>query len=354
MTDHELDQDQVQLFAYKVWLIKQAEMVAFTVHLGDRLGLYKAMAGAGRLSAADLAERTGLHERWVLEWLRAQAAADLLETADGDDFELAPESVPALADDGHRAFAAGAFSEPRSPDVMDGIYDSFRTGLGLSYDQLGPATAHQVERLLAPSARELLVPEVLPALHGVVGALEAGGSVADIGCGAGVALELMAEAFPNASFVGYDPSEHALERAQARLARFSNVALHQATAADVPANANYDLVLTFDCLHDMPRPDLAMAAIRAAIAPEGSWLIKDIKCADDYAANQKNPMLALMYATSIATCLQSAMSEPDAAGLGTLGLPPSVARQMTQDAGFTRFQQHDFEDPVNLYYEVRP
>ena len=125
-------------------------------------------------------------------------------------------------------------------------------------------------------------------------------------------------------------------------------------AEEVPADSNYDLVLTFDCLHDMTRPADAIAAIRGAIAPDGTWLIKDIRCDDSWDVNRRNPMLAMMFGFSVQVCMSSALSEPGGAGLGTVGFTTQVAEQMVRDAGFTRFTMHDFSDPANLYYEVRP
>ena len=236
------------------------------------------------------------------------------------------------------------------------IRDRFRTGIGLSYDDLGPSAAHTVERMLAPWARLMLVPTILPALDGVVDRLEAGCHVVDVGCGGGVALLAMAAAFPSSRFEGWDPSRHALERARSNLARegLGNVTLREAPAAALPHSATYDLVLTFDCIHDMPHPAEAMTAIRRAISSDGTWLIKDIRSSGQWAHDQRNPLLAMMYGTSVSSCMSSALSEPGGAGLGTLGLPTGRAERMALEAGFTRFRIHDFDDPANLYYEVRP
>jgi 2-polyprenyl-3-methyl-5-hydroxy-6-metoxy-1,4-benzoquinol methylase len=352
-----LDPEEVAAFAFRVWGYKQGEMVALMVHLGDRLGLYRALEGAGPRSAAELAERTGLHERWLLEWLKAQAAARLLVYHDGDRFELTPVAAAVLADEERSlAFAAGAFTGPPEPDVVDGIADAFRTGIGLPYDRLGPTAAHRTERTLGPWARLALVPVIVPALEEVGAKLRAGATVADVGCGAGVALRALAEAFPESRFHGYDPSRHAIERAQAnmRAAGLANVELHREGAEALPADPTFDLVLTFDCLHDMTDPEEAAAAIRRAVPDDGTWLVKDIRSAPGFTDNLRNPLLAMFYAFSVTTCLSSSLAEPGGAGLGTLGLPPPAVERLSRGAGFTRFRQHDFDDPANLYYEIRP
>ncbi|HET6794794.1 MAG TPA: class I SAM-dependent methyltransferase, partial [Acidimicrobiales bacterium] len=350
-------EDELRLFAFKVWSYKQGEVVSLMIHLGDRLGLYRAMAGAGPLTTSDLAAATGLHERWLLEWLRSQAAAGLIDSEDGSTFELGPAAEAVLADEGDSLwFAAGAFhGGVAPPDVVDKLADAFRTGQGLTYDDQGPSAAHRVERTLGPWSRLALVPRILPALEGVVERLERGARVVDVGCGAGVALLAMAEAFPGSRFDGYDPSQHAIQRARAKLAEsgLQNVTFHLAEAAELPEDGSYDFILTLDCLHDMARPEVAVAAIRRAIADDGTWLIKDIRSSATWAENRRNPMLAMMYGTSVASCMSSALSEPGGAGLGTMGLPEPLARQMTAAAGFTRFATHDFDDPANLYYEVR-
>jgi 2-polyprenyl-3-methyl-5-hydroxy-6-metoxy-1,4-benzoquinol methylase len=352
------DADRIADFALRVWTYKQGEVVSLMVHLGDRLGLYRAMAGQGLVTAPALAARTGLQERWLLEWLRGQAAAGLVQSDDGEGFELSAEGAAVLADEsGSLWFAAGAFQGGvAAPDVVDRLAEAFHTGRGLSYDELGPEAAHGVERMLAPWTRLALVPRILPALDGVGVRLDAGTRVADVGCGSGVALLAMAAAFPKSRFDGFDPSRHAIDRARARLADtgLDNVALHQAGAAALPAEPTYDFVVTLDCIHDMPRPDEAIAAIRRAITPDGTWLIKDIRASTDWQKNLRNPMLAMMYGTSVATCMSSALSEPGGAGLGTLGFSRQLAEQMCADAGFSRFRVHDFDDPANLYYEVRP
>ncbi|HVM51930.1 MAG TPA: class I SAM-dependent methyltransferase [Acidimicrobiales bacterium] len=351
------DPDAVNLFAFRVWGYKQGELVSLLIHLGDRLGLYRALAEVGETTADGLAGHTGLHERWVREWLRGNAAADLIVSTDGERFSLAPEAVPVLVDEERSvAFAAGAFSAPADPAVVDDLADAFRTGIGLPYDRLGPSGAHRTERMLGPWARVALVPRIVPALDGVAEKLEAGATVADVGCGAGVALTALAEAYPRSSFHGYELSTHALDRAAQRVAalELDNVTLHHERAEHLSAGAGYDFVLTFDCLHDMTRPMDAIRAIRAAMADDGTWLIKDIRSTGSWEADRRNPMLAMMFGFSITSCMSSALSEPGGAGLGTLGFNTGVAERMVRDAGFTRFTVHDFEEPANLYYEVRP
>jgi SAM-dependent methyltransferase len=315
------------------------------------------MAGAGALTAAGLAGRTGLQERWLLEWLRGQAAAGLIDSADGLTFELSREGGAVLADSQNSLlFAAGSFTGSAAPpEVVDSLAGAFRSGIGLSYDDRGPAAAHAVERMTEPWTRLALVPLILPALAGVVEALTAGADVADVGCGSGVALATLAAAFPASRFTGFDPSRHAVARARARAAEsgLGNLSFREAGAEDLPEDAGFGLVLTLDCLDDLPRPAEAIGAIGKAIAPDGTWLIKDIRCGPNWADNLRNPVLAMMYGISVASCMSSALSEPGGAGLGTLGFHPELAERMCRNAGFTQFTVHDFDDPANLYYEVR-
>ena len=245
---------------------------------------------------------------------------------------------------------------PRPVGFFDRLVGAFQTGLGLSYDDLGVECTHHVERMLGPWAKVLLVPVVIPALDGVQAKLESGALVADVGCGAGLVLEMLATAFPASTFHGYDLSQHAVDAARARCDALGlrNVEVFQARGEEIPADGRYDLVLTFDCIHDMVRPDLTIAAVRDALHKDGTWVCKDIRSSASFADNMRNPMLATMYASSIVTCMSSAMSEPGGLGLGTLGFNPVVAEQMARDAGFTRFHTHDFPDPANLYFEIRP
>jgi len=340
-----------------VWTYKQGEMVALLIHLGDRLGLYRAMWGGGPMSSQELADRTGLHERWVREWLRGQGAAGLLLWHEDDRFELSDAAAAVLADeDGSLFFAAGAFGSPPPADFVDDLAAAFESGIGLPYDRQGPAGAHRTERMLGPWSRLALVRTILPALDGVVDKLDAGGTCADIGCGAGVALVAMAERFPRSRFHGYDISRHAIERAGELVAEagMDNVELHLAGAGAFPAEETFDLVLTFDCLHDMTEPTVTISAIRRAVKADGTWLVKDIRSAATARGNLKNPMAAMMYGFSISSCMSSAMSEPGGLGLGTLGLPPDLLAEFAAAAGFTRFRVVDFDEPANLYYEVRP
>jgi 2-polyprenyl-3-methyl-5-hydroxy-6-metoxy-1,4-benzoquinol methylase len=361
MTDvqEQLDDEAVRLMAFQVWSYKQGEMVSLLIHLGDRLGLYEAMAGAGPLTSGELAERAGgLAERWVREWVSAQAAAGLVDhTVDGgtDRFELTPAGRAVLVDQGDSLFAAvGAFTGPMEPDLVDELADCFRTGIGLPYDRLGPTGAHRTERMLGPWARLALVPVILPMLDGVVDRLTRGADVIDVGCGAGVALGAMAEAFPASRFVGYDPSRHAVERARAKLAGRGNVEIVHGRAEDVRGDARFDVALTFDCLHDMTRPDDALAAIRAALRDDGTVLVKEIRCADTLADNMRNPMLAMMFGFSVTACMSSATSEPGGMGLGTVGMTESRLRSLAEAAGFSRLVRHDPGEPTNVYYELRP
>jgi 2-polyprenyl-3-methyl-5-hydroxy-6-metoxy-1,4-benzoquinol methylase len=331
--------------------------VSAMVYLGDRLGLYKAMQEAGPITSRQLASTSGLHERWVREWLHTQASAGLVEYRGDDRYELTPEQALVLADEEHPAFAAGGFALA-FPLVQswDRLLTAFTTGRGVPYNALGREHAEGEARFSGPWMRANLVPTILPALDGVVATLERGGRVADVGCGSGRALLEMAKAYPGSEFHGYDSSELAIGFANEHLAHtgLDNASFHRAAAQTLAADSSYDFVLTWDCLHDMTHPLAAMKAIRGAIKPDGTWLIVDINGRTTPEENYAHPLAALLYSFSVLDCLSCSTCEDDGAALGTLGLPEPVARRMTAEAGFRRFAVHDFGNPLNAFYEVGP
>lgn len=363
MTAPSIDPDALKMFSFQLFTKLEGAVTAGMIHLGDQLGLYAVLREADTpLTTTELAERAGLAERWVREWAYNQASARMIVTDRGDDgverFLLTPEAAAVLADPDHPAYGMGMFHRlPQTMRALEEMPASFRSGLGHDYDSHGPQGAVGIERSFEPWNRAHLLPTVLPELDGVVDKLRSGARVADVGCGAGGAVLLMAGAFPASTFTGYDISHYALGRAEEKLeaSGLGNVSFHDPRHEPIPGNGSLDLITTFDCIHDMTHPQEMMAAIRSAIAPDGTWLLVDIKALDTFEQNAtKNPMASLMYGISVLSCMSSALSEPGGAGLGTLGLSENRAREMAAIAGFTRFRRLDIDHSVNAFYEVRP
>ncbi|MEY4172881.1 MAG: hypothetical protein RI900_46 [Actinomycetota bacterium] len=355
----DLDPDKLKLYSFHLFTKLEGAVTAGMVHLGDRLGLYRAMREAGRpLTTHELAAATDTIERWVREWAYNQAAARMIESHPDGTFSLSPEAAVVLADGEHPAFGMGMFHRlPQTMQALEHVRESFRTGVGHDYDSHGPEGAVGIERSFEPWNRAFLVPVVLPALDGVVEKLQRGARVADVGCGAGSAVMLMAQTYPNSVFTGYDISQYALARAQTKLeaSGLQNATFHDPRHQGLPDDGSLDLVCTFDCIHDMAHPQDVIAAIRSSLKPDGTWLLVDIKSLDTFEENaRKNPMASLMYGISVLSCMSSALSEPDGLGLGTLGLSENRAREMAETAGFTRFHRMNVEHSVNAFYEVRP
>ena len=352
-----IDRDRLEKFFFRVANQVSAGFNCSLSALGDRLGLYKALADIGPVNSDELAAHTGLHERWLREWLRHQACVGQVEYAEGR-FGLSPEGKIVLAEEDHAFFFASGFtactatypSIPRLPDA-------FRTGLGLTYDDHGAACACNLERMSGYLQRTELVPKLLPEVDGIVGKLEAGAAVADVGCGSGTALLAMAEAFPASTFTGYDTSTHALDNARRNLAESSadNVRLIDPSAEPMPDAPTFDLVTTFDVVHDTTHPADLIRAIRGSLKEDGAWVCADIRSFPTFEQNlAEHPMAALLYGFSVTVCMSSGMSTPDGAGLGTLGFNEQVARTMTSDAGFSRFEVLEYGNAMNAYYDIRP
>jgi 2-polyprenyl-3-methyl-5-hydroxy-6-metoxy-1,4-benzoquinol methylase len=354
-----MDADQLKLYSFQLFTKLEGAVTAGMIHLGDQLGLYRALRDAARpITTQELADATGTIERWVREWAFNQAASRMIQSHPDGTFSLSEEAAAVLADPDHPAFGMGMFHRlPQTMKALDHVRDSFRTGVGHDYDSHGPEGAVGIERSFEPWNRAFLVPVVLPALDGVLEKLEAGAEVADVGCGAGSAVLLMASTYPASTFTGYDISQHALARARTKLdaAPFENVEFHDPRNRALPGDRSLDLVCTFDCIHDMAHPQEVIEAIHASLKPDGTWLLVDIKALDTFEENvRKNPMASLMYGISVLSCMSSALSEPGGLGLGTLGLSEHTAQRMALDAGFTRFRRLDIDHSVNAFYEVRP
>jgi 2-polyprenyl-3-methyl-5-hydroxy-6-metoxy-1,4-benzoquinol methylase len=354
----EIDREKLERYSQRVVGSIAAGLNCAISSLGDTLGLYRALRELRIAGSEELAEHTGLNERWVREWLRHQACMGQIDhDAESDRFYLSPEAIAVLVDTNHPAYFGGGFeSATASFGSLPGLVESFRSGLGMSYDDHGPGCASGIERMTRYFNEFTLVPKVLPMLDGVVEKLERGARVADVGCGGGVATMSMAAAFPNSQFIGYDISNHALDRARHRLSHVElpNLRFVNPLEEPMPTTPTFDLVTTFDVIHDAPHPQPLLSAIHQSLRDDGTFLCEDIRSFPSFRDNlEKHPLAGLLYGFSIMVCMSSALSTRDGAGLGTLGFNEQVARDMTAAAGFTRFRRVDFDNPMNNYYEVR-
>ena len=332
---------------------KSGELVSLMIHIGDELGLYDAMAGMETVNASELAERTGLNERWLKEWLRGQGAAGIIEHIEDENFQLPDVANETLLDPDSPSYIAGFYCKPPSHEVVDNTIDGFRTGTGIGWGAHGDGASHFLCRTNRPGHLQI-VERVIPMMDGVAERLTSGGSVLDVGCGSGMALSLLATAFPKSQFVGIDPAENMIAEAKERFADMENVEFEIGYGEKITDSNRYDFVTTLDCMHDMTDPTGTMRAICRAIKDDGVWLIKDVKAEDTYAENLDNPAVTMLYGFSVLYCMSSALSEPGGAGLGTLGVSPAVCEKMGSDAGFNKFRILDFEDdPFNNFYELR-
>ena len=347
------DQDKLNDFLGRFVGDLGATVAAGAVVLGDRLGLYRGLL-PGPATAAELAERTGTDPRYVTEWLRGQAAGGYVSyDPDADRYSLTAEQAFALTDPDGPVYLPGAFqlalgalrAEPR-------IAEAFRTGAGLSWGDQDPDVFDGCERFFRPGYAANLVPAWIPALDGVEDKLRAGAEVADLGCGHGASTVLLAQAYPNSRLAGSDAHPGSVEAARKRAADAGvtdRVSFVTATAQDFPGTG-YDLVTSFDCLHDMGDPVGAARHVRDALAPDGSWLIVEPAAGDSVAANL-NPVGRVYYSFSTFLCVPSALSQPGGYALGAQAGEAAI-RQVVTDAGFTRFRRAA-ETPFNLVYEAR-
>lgn len=321
---------------------------------GDRLGLYQALSENGPLTVEELAQQTGTNERYVREWLSAQAASGYVEYDPSvERFYMTPEQSmiftnedsPFLMTGGFYSLAAVYKDEPK-------LTNAFRTGEGIAWGDHDGCLFCGTAKFFRPGYQAHLVSEWLPALEGVTEKLEAGARVADVGCGHGLSTVMMAEAYPQSTFIGFDYHEDSIRcaREHARKAGLSNVRFLVASAKDYPGN-DYDLVTFFDCLHDMGDPAGAAAHVRQSLKPDGTWMVVE-PYANDRLEDNLNPVGRVYYAFSTAVCTPSSMSQEVKAALGAQA-GESRLREVAASAGFRRFRRAT-ETPFNFVLEARP
>ena len=351
----EVNEDKLGLLLKQTGGMVAASFNCAITVLGDRLGLYRALGELGPSSSTRLASHLALHERWVREWLYQQTCIGQLEyDASSSQFSISPEAYAVLADEEHPAYLMGGFDSALSVfPAVDKLEHSFRTGIGMSYDEHGPNCACGIERMGAFTKKHRLVSEMIPQIPGMHDRLTDGASVADVGCGGGLATITLAQAYPHSNFVGYDTSDVALQRARANLAEtgLTNIRFSNPFQEPLPQTPTFDLITTFDVIHDTPYPQDLIARIHAALKEGGRWLCEDIKGFESFEDNlAQHPVAALLYGFSVTVCMNSGLSTADGAGLGTLGFTEQVAKAMTAAAGFGEFQLLDIENPMNNYY----
>ncbi|GGN05939.1 SAM-dependent methyltransferase [Actinoplanes campanulatus] len=314
-----------------------AASTAMTV-LGDRLGLFRALTGAGPVTAADLAARTGLNPRLVTEWLHQMAVSGYLTVVDGDRFELPLEHAPALSvvDSPVHVVAAG--------EIITGYFLSlerletaFRGDGGLSGDEVPGCIYHGIERYFRTAYVNQLAQDWFPAVPGLVEKLEAGARVADVGCGHGYADLLIGRTWPNSRVTGFDLHAPSIATARARAIEAgspANVAFHVADSAAISGYGPFDVVVFFDALHDLGDPVSALKAAYEALAPGGVVVAVEPWSADDWTSTIGMPITRIGYASSAALCTPGSLSQPGAHGLGTLG-GPAKRLELLAGAGFS-------------------
>jgi SAM-dependent methyltransferase len=350
-----LDLEKLQQFVFRAVDEVGATLNTALVVMGDKLGLYREMAGSGPVTPAELAERTGCAERYVREWLNAQAAGGYVEyEADSGRYVLPPEQAIALTDEESPAYLPGFFQMALgSVNDSPRIAQAARTGEGVGWHDHVHDVHEGCERFFRPGYNANLVESWLPALAGVVEKLERGARVADVGCGHGASTIVMANAFPNSSFIGtdYHDGSIATARERAEAAGVDDRVTFEVAPASSYAGAAYDLVTMFDCLHDMGDPVGAARHVRQSLASDGTWMIVE-PFAGDRVEENLNPVGRAYYAFSTLLCTPASLSQEVGLALGAQAGEARI-RDVVERAGFTSFRRVA-ETPFNLVFEARP
>lgn len=350
-----LDQARVEAFMGKTLGDAAGLFASVLAIVGDRLGLFRALADHGPASADELAERAAVDQRYALEWLRGMHAAGTLGLAADGRFGLPAEHAQVLATEGGPFFMAGAFELTYGYlQPIDRLIEAFRSGGGVPQSAYPRETWDGMCRFSRPFYNHLLVQQWIPAIDGLAERLEQGARWADVGCGAGHALIRLAEAYPNSTFVGYDQLDRQLElaRSAARDAGVHDRVRFELLDAASSIPERFDVISTFDVVHDAVDPEGLARAIKQALVDDGIYFLLEVNSADDPAENI-GPLATLMYGCSLLYCMTTSLAH-GGHGLGTCGLPPARVQALCRQAGFTTVQRLPIEDPFNALYEVRP
>ncbi|MBD0421799.1 methyltransferase domain-containing protein [Streptomyces sp. TRM S81-3] len=350
-----LDEAKVEAFMEKALGDISGMMACGLCHLGDRLGLFGELAATGPAGSRELADRLDLNERYVREWLRGLTAAGYLEEPEPGRFTLPPEHAPALADESGPMFLGGVYQMmPAALAPYERLIEAFRTGGGVRQSDYPDILWDGMSRFTGSWFESAMVDDWLSTFPHVVAGLERGIEVADVGCGAGRALIVLAERFPRSRFTGFDNFPAQLERARANAEEAGvadRVTFETADAAQgLPGR--YDLVTTFDVIHDAVDPKRLLAAIRAAVKDDGDYLMLEVNCKDRPEDNV-GPVASMFYGFSMFYCMTTSLANGGAA-LGTCGMPEAVVRDLCVEAGFSDVVRSTADDPFNVLYDVKP
>lgn len=327
--------------------------IAPLVWIGDRLGLYRALAEGGELTSRELAARSHTHERYVREWLNAQAASGYVRyVPERGVYGLTPEQKLLFADEGGPAFIVGAFQSAMAGGrSAEKLLEAFKTGGGIGWHEHDHALFHGTERFFRTSYVANLVQSWIPALDGVEAKLKTGARVADIGCGHGASTIVMAQAFPATRFIGFDyhPASIEVANKRAREAGVADRCRFEVGSASEFAGRDYDFVTVFDALHDMADPAGAARHVLQTLAPDGRWMIVE-PYAGDRVEENLNPVGRAFYAASTLVCTPCGMSQPGGLALGAQAGEARM-RAVVMGAGFKRFRRA-IHTPFNLVFEA--
>jgi len=325
-------------------------------YLGVELGLWAALAGAGPLTAAEVAERTGCHERWVREWLLAEAAGGFVSVDAGPErFTLSPEAALVLADERGPAFMGGVYSLAiAGARDADRLASAFRSGTGLAAFDRDPLHLRGLESIARPTFEQSLAGSWIPALDGVLAKLTDGASVADVGCGAGVSTIILGREFPNSRYWGFDYDDAAIARARASAAKAGVAGRVQFAVADAAGypGRDYDLVCMFDAFHDLGDPVGAAAHVHKTLKPDGTLMLVEPYALAGAGENVGSPVGRFYYIGSTLYCIPTALAQGGEMALGAQA-GEARTRELLEAAGFSRFRRCA-ETAFQVVYEVRP
>ena len=352
MMPEEFDRAKARAFTQLMVRHLEGAAVALMLEVGRRVGLFEAMAPMGAATSEEIAEKTGLSERYVREWLAAMVCGGVVEYAAAErTYRLPREHATALTGSSMRNLTSMVEMFPLLNRVIPDVADAFRTGRGVPYSAFQPDFTGLMDRRSRPRYDELLFTAYLAKPEGLMARLESGIRVADVGCGTGHCIVLMARRFPKSSFVGYNLSESGIASARAAAVGLGNASFVVRDVAELETSTPFDLVTAFDAIHDQADPAGVLRRIRAALEPGGTFLMLDVWASSELAENIGAPMASYLYAMSTMHCMSVSLAA-GGPGLGT-AWGHQTAMRMLREAGFADVQLFERVDPANSLYVAR-